>query len=135
MKKKLKLIINFIIIILFIFSAKSYASSYEEVHEAFQEVVKAYYMHGANIQYTTRKSSFFAPEDATSQNLKYLVCSTFAKNVYHELLELEVDDIPTWTNDWLNRGTKINEPQPEANASEVIAYGYRDDESNLIMKI
>jgi len=55
------------------------------VHQAFREVAYSYYMRGKNIQYNLYKIDYYSPEEATSQNKKYVVCSSFAYNVYLEL--------------------------------------------------
>ncbi len=122
MKKKLNLIIFIIFIIQFVFSVKSMAStSYKDVQKAWQEVVNSYYMHGINIQYTTRKASLFPPEEATSQNLTYMVCSTFAKNINYDLLGIKE---PTYTYDLIDYG-KENIGSPE-----VVLYAGADANNN-----
>ena len=91
------------------------------IHQAIQEVAYSYYMRGTAIQYNSMKgnSSWFSPEEATSQNMNYLVCSAFTKNVYNELLGIK---IPRYTYELLDY-TKDNVGRPE-----VIAYGYCYDE-------
>ena len=81
----------------------------EEVHQAFQEVAYSYYMRGKNIQYNSFKIDYFSPEEATSQNIKYVVCSAFAYDVY---LELFNKTIPQYGLYLLNHA-KNNIGQPE----------------------
>ena len=42
---------------------------------------------------------FFSPEEATSQNVNYMVCSGFTRNVYRELLNIT---IPMYTTTLLS---------------------------------
>ena len=58
--------------------------------------------------------SWYSPEEATSQNINYMVCSAFPKNVYYELLGIK---IPPYT-DSLKKYAHDNIGKPE-----VIAYG------------
>ena len=81
----------------------------EEVHKAFQEVAYSYYMRGKNIQYNSFKADYFSPEEASSQNIKYVVCSAFAYNVYLELFNIT---IPKYGKNLLDHA-KNNIGQPE----------------------
>ena len=81
----------------------------EEVHKAFQEVAYSYYMRGKNIQYNSFKVDYFSPEEASSQNIKYVVCSAFAYNVYLELFNIT---IPKYGKNLLDHA-KNNIGQPE----------------------
>ena len=47
--------------------------SIEDVQKALQEVAYSYYMRGKNIQYNTLKLDWFNPEEATEQNINYLL--------------------------------------------------------------
>ena len=87
-----------------------------DVHKALKEVAYSYYMRGPNIQYNTRKGllSFYSPEEATSQNTNYLVCSAYPKNVYYELLGIK---IPPYTADLISYARK------NQGNSEVVGYG------------
>ena len=89
--------------------------TFEEVQKALQEVAFGYYMRGKNIQYNSHKVHWFSPEEATSQNINYLVCSGFTRNVYRELLNIT---IPISTAALLNY-SKYNIGRPE-----VIAYSF-----------
>ena len=100
--------------------------TFEEVQKAIQEVAYSYYMRGKNIQYNSHKVHWFSPEEATPQNINYLVCSGFTRNVYRELLNIT---IPTTTNTLLNY-SKYNVGRPE-----VIAYSFINTNKALEMKI
>ena len=60
----------------------------QDVHKAFQEVAYSYYMRGKYIQYNSPKVHHFSPEEATSQNINYMVCAGFTRSVYLELLNI-----------------------------------------------
>lgn len=97
----------------------------DELQKAFRAVMYSYYMRGSNIQVNTMKTAFFTPEEATPQNINYLVCSGFAKNVYNELLNIK---IPPYTENLLQYSRdRVGYP-------EVIAYGSRDSNNDLTMK-
>ena len=85
------MVINMLIYI-FYFLIISYVSnsSLEEVRNCLKEVAYSYYMRGKYIQYNTHKGALFSPEEATSQNINYCVCSLFVKNVYLELLNITI---------------------------------------------
>ena len=133
MKNKVKLLTSLFIIIQLIACIKSIAiepntgESYEEVMKAIQEVAYAYYRRGPNIQYNSMKGnpSWYAPEEATSKNINYIVCSAFVKNVYYDLLGVK---IPPYTDSLLKYTKKY------IGNSEVIAYGYKDGEE-LVMQL
>ena len=65
-------------------------STLEEVRSCLKEVAYSYYMRGKYIQYNTYKGSVFSPEEATSQNINYFVCSLFVRNVYLELMNITI---------------------------------------------
>ena len=100
--------------------------TFEEVKKVLQEVAYSYYMRGKNIQYNSFKVHWFSPEEATPQNINYLVCSGFTRNVYRELLNIT---IPLSTTDLLNY-SKNNIGRPE-----IIAYSYINEDKSLEMKI
>lgn len=109
----------------FVLNTQANGTGLSEFKKALQEVAYAYYMRGPQIQYNSMKVSYYSPEEATSQNINYMVCSGFNRNVYNELLNIKT---PNATSDLLNYGKKyIGDP-------EVIAYGYKDkifaDENN-----
>jgi len=100
-----------------------------DVHQAIKEVMYSYYMRGEYIQYNSSKRAGtvrFSPEEATSQNINYMVCSGFTQGVYMDLLNIA---IPSGTGDLIEYAEK------NFGNSEVIASGKRDDNNNVIMKI
>lgn len=111
MKSKITIIISFFIIMQLFITTKSIANgptvitNYQNAQKAIQEIAFSYYMRGTNIQYNTRKgnSSFYSPEDATSQNIAYMHCVAYLKNIYNELLGIK---IPKATNELLKYSRK-----------------------------
>lgn len=96
-----------------------------EMQKAIQEVAYAYYMREENIQYNLMKFGLYSPEEATTQNTGYMVCSGFTRNVYNELLGIK---IPNRTTDLLKYGKEfVGNP-------EVIGYG-KMEEQDFIMKM
>ena len=96
-----------------------------EMQKAIQEVAYAYYMRGENIQYNSMKVGFYSPEESTTQNINYMVCSGFTRNMYNELLGIK---IPSGTTELLKYGKEfVGNP-------EVIGYGKMEDQ-NFIMKM
>lgn len=95
--------------------------------KAFQEVAYAYYMRGSRIQYNSMKwnPSWFSPEEATTQNYSYLVCSAFAKNVYYDLLGIKIPGSTESLMDYTRE--HIGNP-------EVVGYGSKSG-NNFIMTI
>ena len=63
-------------------------STLKEVQKSFQEVAYSYYMREKNIQYHPAKDCLFPLEEATEQNINYLVCTSFTMAVYLELLNV-----------------------------------------------
>ena len=114
-----------ILLMIIIFEIKQLYSSnltLNEIHNALKEVAYSYYMRGKNIQYNVWKSYYyFPPEDATPQNINYLVCTRFVISVYRELLNIT---IPNTIADLL-KYSKDNVGCPE-----VIAYGNISSETN-----
>ena len=110
---------------LLLFGLISYSSntSLEECRNALKEVGYSYYMRGRNIQYNLGKIGFFSPEDATDQNMNFMVCSTFVRNVYRELLNIT---IPYDADSLIY--TKDNLGQPE-----VIAYSYINNKNEPVL--
>ena len=121
MKNNFKLFFIFYVIVLEICLQTVQCSTIEEVHKAFQEIAYSYYMRGKTIQYNHDKQDFFTPEEATPQNVNFLVCSAFVNSVYKELLNITV---PKFTSSLLSHSKK-NEARPE-----VVAYSLprADDE-------
>lgn len=72
------------------------AINISDMHKALKEVANSFYMRGPRIQYNSRKGlpSWYSPEEATSQNINYMVCSVFPRNTYYDLLNV---NIPPYT--------------------------------------
>jgi len=83
-------------------------------------------MRGKDIQYNSHKVHYFSPEEATFQNINYLVCSGFTRNVYRELLNIT---IPVGTASLLAY-SKENIGSPE-----VIFYSHINENKQLEAKI
>jgi len=98
----------------------------EDVQKALQEIAYSYYMRGKYIQYNSPKVHIFSPEEATSQNINYMVCSGLTRNVYHELLNIT---LPRPTESLLAY-SKSNLGSPE-----VVAYSQINKKKEVEMKI
>ena len=103
------------------------------LQKAIQEVAYSFYMRGPNIQYSSMRGnpSWSSPEEATSQNMNYVTCSAFVKNVYYDLLGIK---IPQYTENLIKYSSKYVESSDHEGRSEVIAYGKKED-GNFIMKM
>ena len=95
-------------------------------YKALKEVAYAYYMRGINIQYNSNKRAIYSPEEATSQNMNYIVCSGFTENVYNELLDIQ---IPPYTENLLKYGRSY------IGNREVIAYASKNSSNDLLLKL
>ena len=100
------------------------------MHQDFREVAYSYYMWGKNIQYNLYKIDYYSPEEATSQNKKYVVCSSFAYNEYLELFNIA---IPQYGSNLLNHA-KNNIVQPkvvgQANNEKILNISVYNESSN-----
>lgn len=105
---------------------KTNKSDVSDFQKAFQEIAFSYYMRGVNIQYNSLKRAVFSPEEATCQNMKYMVCSALPQNIYRELFGIV---IPPYTESLLKYGRE------NVGRQEVIAYGHKDDAGNLILQL
>ena len=67
---------------------------------AFQEVAYAYYMRGPYLHYNVAKGKghYYSPEETTSQDYNYMACALYVKNVYKELLGINL-----WYSDTIDR--------------------------------
>lgn len=101
--------------------SNSDVTKFSEFEKAFKEVAYAYYMRGGNLQYSQRKFTLFPPEEATSQNTNYIICSSFVRNVYNELLGIKT---PRLTSDLLKYSKDY------FGSPEVIGYGYKNIDKN-----
>ena len=126
MKEYKKFISIFIIAFISGISTSNEQTKFEDVHKALQEVAYSYYMRGKDIQYNSHKVHYFSPEEATSQNVNYLVCSGFTRNVYRELLNIT---IPVATANLLTY-SKENVGSPE-----VVLYAHINGNKQVETKI
>ena len=110
-----KILVIFFLEIKIIYSSNL---SLEEIHTAIKEVAYSYYMRGKNIQYNICKGGYFPPEDATSQNINHLVCTTFVFSVYRELLNITISMNP------------LNYSRDNLGCPEVIAYSKINIQTN-----
>ena len=142
MKKKIKLFLSIIFVIQFIFSIKSIAiesntsASYVDLQKAMQEVMWAYYMRGENIQYSTQRTNttqgYYSPEEATSQNRNYSVCSGFPRYVYRNMFGIVT---PPLTSSLLSYAKKYIGTSGNVERKEVIGFGKTDENNNQIFKM
>ena len=102
----------------------------EKFETAFKEVAWSFYMRGKYIQYNSQKTnatdSFYSPEEATSQNINYSVCSGYSYYIYNELLNLK---IPHYTSNL------ITYSKNNVGKLGVVAYGKRTSTSKMTMTI
>ena len=139
MKNNFKLFFIFYVIVLEICLQPAKCSTIEEVHKAFQEIAYSYYMREKSIQYNHDKQDFFTPEEATLQNVNFLVCSAFVNSVYKELLNITV---PKFTSSLLSHSEKYQfRPEvvaysPPRNSDdekrEFLIYNYEEDFGDTI---
>ncbi len=100
MKKKLLLLI--ILLIPFYINAETISvgtayGTYTDAQNMIKEVMKSYYLRGDNIQYSFARAitqafnrTGMSPEEATSQDMQYMVCTTFAYDIYHEAFGMDL---------------------------------------------
>ena len=93
MRKRVKILILFLIIVQLFFCARILANNsnnnveYTLEEQAIREVADAYYRKGKNVQYCGwRLTQINPPEEATSQNNNYSVCTNFTYQVYAQAL-------------------------------------------------
>ena len=127
MKRIPKIMPNIIIIFYFIIALSFIScSTLEEVRIASREVAYSYYMRGKYIQYHPSRDNYFSPEDATRQNINYIVCTTFTGTVYQELLNITIPMSPQALLDY---------GRENINNAEVIAYSYIREDGKMEMRI
>ena len=127
MEKSNKKILHFIsIFIIIIFIPNILNSNLEEVRMSLKEICYSYYMRGKNIQSNIAKDHFFSPEEATEQNINYLVTTSFTTSIYEELLGIVIPISPTDLIDYSNKN--LGSP-------EVFIYAKENENYDLEMKI
>ena len=120
---KYLLIHNLKFILLFILISNISNSTLKECRYSLKEVAYSYYMRGKNIQYNLGKKIFFSPEEATEQNLNFIDCASFVRNIYYELLNITLPyDAQTLVY------TKENLGKPE-----VIVYSYINNKNEPVL--
>ncbi len=62
--------------------------TYNDTVKIIQEVMKDYYIRGPLVQYHNPRRTTASPEEATSQDTHYMVCSGYVYDVYSEALEM-----------------------------------------------
>ena len=95
-------------------------STIEEFRNSLKEVAYSYYMRGKSLQWCYTRDQFFSPEEATEQNVNYLVTTSFTTSVYEELLNVVVPYDPSSLLQYANN----NNGKPEVAG---ITYKYSDD--------
>ena len=103
MKKRVFKTLVFIILLL---PCYVYAEdiSYEDAQKIVKESMQAWYMRGTYIQYNGSKNLYFEvnhPENSTSQDMGYTVCSGYTNLVYQEAFGMMAEDKGKYS------GTKI----------------------------
>ena len=83
-------------------------------------------MRGKNIQYNDAKYAWFSPEEATEDNINYLVCAIFTRNVYQELLNISIP---------LSTTKLMNYFKENIGSQEFIVYSYINSDNEQEMKI
>ena len=144
MKKRFLLIL----LLLIPFSVKAEESlTYDEAVSAVKETIQAWYMRGAYRQYNSSKNTYSTrhPEDATSQDIGYSVCSGFTHDVWGEAFGIKAqdDDIPggnspVGANAYCveagaylkNKGCKSNSIETGCNGEFVVYYSSNIDKKN-----
>ncbi len=101
-------------------------SKIQDVKKALQEVAYSYYMRGKYIQYSPPKAHYFSPEEATSQNINYLICTGFTRNVYRELLNITIPEVIV---------SLLNYSRNNIGSPEVIAYAHINEKKEIEMKL
>ena len=110
--KKIKILIFNLIIIFLLFSlllplytkAANKSETLTSEQQAVRALATAYYNKGYMVQYCSYRRTFMsAPDDATTQNTIYSVCSDFTYSVYKNALNIE---LPFVTNAFIAYGKK-----------------------------
>ena len=105
MKKILRIIIIILLINIPLIVYSEESIPYSEAAKAIKEIMKLYYLKNENIQYSFAKSISqtynklgLVPEEITNQDNKYMVCTTFAYDIYNEAFGL---DLPHTTSSFM----------------------------------
>lgn len=129
--KKLIYLLLFLIFIPHVFAVEK-----TEFEKAFQEVEWAYYMRRENIQYNSQRTNttqgYYPPEDATSQNRNYSVCSGFPKYVYRNMFGIVT---PPYTSSSLSYAKSNIGTSGNVERKEIVAFGEQNDNGDLVFRI
>lgn len=86
MKNRLLIYVFFIILFIPIF-ANAETMTYDDAQEAVRQSIQTWYMRGSNRQYNSSKNTYSElrhPEEFTSQDTRYSVCSGFTNDAWME---------------------------------------------------
>lgn len=108
-----------------------HAMDNDTLRNGLLETARAYYRKGSKIQYDSyRKNYNSTPEDATSQNTIYTVCSGFTYTTYKQTLGIEIPSMTYYLMDYAKKLSKNN------NTTNLIYYnGDKDDVNTLMSQI
>ena len=102
-------------------------SNIQEVRNAIKEIAYSYYMRGKHIQYDIYKKGFFNPEEATEQNINYLVCTDFTRNVYRQLLNITIPEILKYSRENIGKPEVVLHSNINSdNKMEMKIYSYKE---------
>ena len=131
---KQRRMLNLQLILCFLILGLNSSTKYSDVISALQEVAYSYYMRGKYIQYNINKAYYFPPEEATSQNIKYLVCSKFTKSVYYELLNITIPRLTTshhkYSNEHFDCPEVVAYSRPVKNRYELV---FKKSEKEIVI--
>lgn len=99
-----------ILLVILLVPTKTYASTefgtFEDAKNSIKEVMKAYYLRGERLQYNYSRAGYgtFSPEEATTQDMNYLVCGSYIYSTYAEAFGVTATDFPKYNFDIINAG-------------------------------
>lgn len=88
----------FILLIPINASAATEFGTFEDAKSSIKEVMKAYYIRGDRLQYNYSRAGYgsYSPEEATTQDMNYLVCASFTYSAYVEAFGVGSSDFPRY---------------------------------------
>ena len=98
----------------------------EEYRDSIKEMAYSYYMRGKNIQWCVARDSCFSPEEATEQNVHYLVTASYLTSLFRELFDTVVP---------YSAGLLLQYANDHWEKPEVVANTYISDNGDLMMKV
>ena len=103
----------------------NYPDNEQMRQKALQETMLAFYRRGDYIQYEVPRSAYgMAPEDATSQSIKFTMCNAFAYQVYKQALGIV---LPDGAPDFADYGQKHNNDPETVYYDDALEEQLRDD--------